>query len=473
MSDRAFETDTTDRNNWHPGRDDYEADNRTRGAERAALRDEASRETISRANENRSRRDFSERTPRRDEADKPSLRDQIKQNFDQQVAKESRAEQRLDQHRTKVERVREREQQEAEEREAARPKTLRGAIEASVEELNQREPAAGKGKQADATERAEQAQGDAGEQSGREQKPGVADGSQPPWLTDHWEKIPREVQQAISTNWKQVHDRYHERWQHFDRLVDHYADDFHREGVHPAEGMANVMSGYRLLAQNPRVGIAWLAKLYLKNPDDQTRPLDANEMQALQALEQNAAQHHQQRQQQAERQTTNAVENWGSSKPHFQQLRNHMRDVLVHAAQQGQVGQLLDEKGAVDLDRLYAFSLSQHPQLKAEADKIEASQKETSKVVEGWGKQRPNFKRVRPVMATILASAAQNGIAQQFLDAKGRVNLDALYDAAISLHPELRNKASSNQSRQPIPQGRKQTSVRQSIYKAIDELQAS
>jgi hypothetical protein len=62
----------------------------------------------------------------------------------------------------------------------------------------------------------------------------------------------------------------------------------------------------------------------------------------------------------------------------------------------------------------------------------DGAQRQTQEAVETWGEKKSYFNEIRPLMTEILVGASQiPGRVNQYLDAKGRVDLDKLYEAAL------------------------------------------
>jgi hypothetical protein len=308
-----------------PGVDRYQSDT----IERRQDREQASRETVERANAQPSRRDAGQDGER-----KSSLREEVRRNFDEQARKEARAEQREQVGRAKVTEQRQEQERVEEGREAARPKTVRASVEDALEQATKTKPEP--------------------EQS---TKQGAGTGDHGEWLAS----LPQDLRGVIEPHMATIAEagvapavalqrllEWHEGLrrdpedqlpklmaamgldpqqfgggQEFQQVVSRHKeafDDAISKGAirHPAEGVGALLQWHDFLRRDPQLGAAMLLHQFGLDP---SKPLLTDD------VRQRWQQHVQQQQVQAfqqQAQTQGVVENWGQSKKYFTTVRGLM-----------------------------------------------------------------------------------------------------------------------------------------------------
>lgn len=325
-----------------------------------------------------------------------------------------------------------------------RRRSVREAVTDAIDQLNKRPDARDRGTDG----RFQRRDGETGtEQEGRQAAEGEAEpgeqqdqaGEQPKaaptaWTKEaraHWEALPPEVQAAVLKRETDVQagvDKLKTENEQHKRIADvikPHLGEIQQAGVAPEVGIQRLLDWHAKLRSQPVVRMAELMQVFGLDP---FRPLLARR----DGQQQDGGQQQQTEQKPAE------------IPAELKPLLEHLRPTIEASSKP-----LADQLRAVT-DKIAGI----------ETGFSQASQRQTQETVETWGEKKPYFNDVRHIMTEILVGATQTNQAHRYLDAKGRVDLDKLYDAAIYAVPEIRAKVLEEQQAAQDKQRRDEAAAR-------------
>lgn len=202
-----------------------------------------------------------------------------------------------------------------------------------------------------------------------------------------WAKVPAPVQQAILKREQDVTkgvQELKERYADIDRAIAPHMEAIRRHGQTPAAAVNQLFSWFQALASNPKESFPALARSfgwelgqfvpqqaqqqqpqagqegqpqpqeippYVKEMDQKLEMLAQAFGQQLQGVQQTFAQ-------QSQAKTQEILDNWSKGKPHFQEVRELMAQLIASGA-------VPLNNGQVDLDAAYDRAVYAHPDIRA------------------------------------------------------------------------------------------------------------
>jgi hypothetical protein len=288
-----------------------------------------------------------------------------------------------------------------------------------------------------------------------------------------WPNLPPEIQQAAIKREADVKagvDKLKaqiDAHKEIDKAIEPHLQEIQQAGVTPAVGIARLMEWHRDIRRNPAGGLAQLMRVFGLDPTkpllmprggagadgaangagsagaingapaggtqngagaaaatpevpaelkpllDAIRPIiEASSKPLADQLKQvtdRITGFERETQRQSQKATENIVMKWGAEKPHFNDVREIMTEILIGAAQTNKAHRYMDPQGNVDLDKLYDAAVHMHPEVRAkvlaeQAAAAEAKRQADAKAAEA--KAKADAEKAR----TDAARAARAGV---------------------------------------------------------------